>query len=161
MVQLHLANKGSAVPWEPLCGKASITVKTISMVGELERLIDTTIMIIFYRWTTFHAVIGNGYSGGRSQAERKKKESETRERDDGLIERIQISIFSEEVGRDRSPQERREERGSETMEVAKRRLRDWDKNRRKKKLRDGNTVATKTIRVWGTKAPFRNVHFTL
>ena len=73
MVQLHLANKGSAVPREPLCGKASITVKTISMVGELERLIDTTIMIIFYHWTTFHAVIGNGYSGGRSQAERKKR----------------------------------------------------------------------------------------
>lgn len=60
-------------------------------------------------------VIGKGFSGGRSHAEREKKEikgekEQTRERDDVLIERIQISIvFSEEARGDRSPQERREE----------------------------------------------------
>lgn len=95
------------------------------MVGERQRLIDTTMIIIFYHWATFYVVIVRGQSGGRSQAGRRTKEGErgggeTRQRDDGLIEWIQMSIFSEEVGRDRSSQERnereREERGRESME---------------------------------------------
>lgn len=105
----------SAFVWLQL-HRASITVKTISMVGEWQRLSDTT--IILYSWTGFYVVIAKGYSGGRSQAERRKKEKrdkgETREWDDGLIERIYISIFSEEVGGDRSPQERNERERGET-----------------------------------------------
>lgn len=41
---------------------------------------------------------------------------ETGERDDGLIERVQISTFSEEVGGETSPRERNERaRGIEKM----------------------------------------------
>lgn len=129
-------------------GKASITVKTISVVGEQQFLIDTRIIMILYGWNTFYAVIAKGYSAGRSQAERRKKESqrrgETRERNDGLIEWIHISIFSEEVGGDRSPQERNERKGDNEIEkMRQKRQRDRDKNRRgrkrgKDKLRDRN-----------------------
>lgn len=45
------------------------------------------------------------------------RERETRERDDGLIERVQISTFSEEVGGETSPRERNERaRGKKTQE---------------------------------------------
>lgn len=120
----------STFVWRQL-GKASITVKAISAVDECQRLTDTTIMIVLFGWTTFHMAIADGYSGWRSQAERRKKESEwsgeTKEWDDGLIEWIQIPFFSEEVGGDRTPQERTESEkrweSSGDNEVEKMRLR--------------------------------------
>lgn len=58
-------------------------------------------------WQYVKDILGEGV---KQREERKKpREGVTRGQDDGLIEWIQISIFSEEVGGDRSLRERREE----------------------------------------------------
>lgn len=64
--------------------KASITVKTISVEGERQRLIDTT--IILYSWTTFYVVIAERYSGGRSQADGRKEVREGRRQESGMMD---------------------------------------------------------------------------
>lgn len=46
-----------------------------------------------------------------------RESGETREQEDGLLEWIQISIFSKEVGGDRSPQERNERKRGEKKGV--------------------------------------------
>lgn len=42
-------------------------------------------MIILYDYNTFHVVIAKGYSGRRSQAVKRKKESDSKGGDEGAL----------------------------------------------------------------------------
>lgn len=74
------------------------------MVGEQQCLIDMTIMIVLYGWANFLCSDSSIIFSWKKSSREKKKERKTEdggktERADGLIEWIQIPIYSEEVCR--------------------------------------------------------------